>query len=172
MIMSEKSNANSVAIIVALITTVGVISAAIIGNWDRIRKWPPPVDLSGTWYVQTTTKETSYKPFEDLVLRYKILLTHDEKGITASGNKIGEVCDEKVMAYSGKLKTPIQLTGSLGKDAFGVTEVRFNGQEGSPQGNSYGTAFQLRMLTDSQMLGTFSGIIAKEAFSEIHLYSA
>jgi hypothetical protein len=175
--MSKTSKSNRVRIILALVAFAGTAAVALCSvavalintrgpatidppSQDRATIDPPPVDLSGTWHVQTTTKETPHSPFINLVLRYKILLTHDEEGIIAHGNKTGEVCRGKALEYSGKAKAPIELTGSLGKDDLGQTLVRLNGQEKSSNGNSYATAFQLKMVTRSRMIGTFSGNIA------------
>lgn len=162
--MSSNATSNRVIITAAIIGMLGTVTAALIRSWDWTSTDPNDarveVDLSGTWYIQATTKETTYNPFKDLAVRYKILVTLNENGIIANGNKIGEVSNGKATEYSGEAKTPIRLTGTIGKDELGHTMVKLNGYDHNLEGRLYATAFQLRLLNRSQMVGTFSSIIA------------
>ena len=171
--MSSKSASNWVLVVVAIIGTVGTVTAAFIRTWDRsgtagakeieqtiTDNSPDKIDLSGTWYMQTTIEETTYNPYRGLVIQYKILLTHEEKSITANGNKIGEVFRGEASEYSGAAKTPISLTGSLSQDGSGQIIVKLNGQEESVKRKSCATSFRLTMLDHTRMIGTFSSTAA------------
>lgn len=157
--MSDRSSSNWVIIVAALITTIGSVTVAFVHRGNQIRTQPIPaneIDLSGTWYMQTTTKKTSHNQFKDLSIRYELFLTQDEKGITANGNKISEVFRGNVHEHSGKAKTPIRLTGSLSTDEFGQTSIKLSGEEDGLQRQAIAISFQLRMLNSSRISGTWS----------------
>lgn len=175
--MPEKSTPNWVLILVALIGMTGAIIAATIQSLssdsgpakavgqDLLATsspisdvQPPPgadLDLSGAWYVQTRTDETSYEKYEGLIVRYKVLITQVDGAIDAKGEKIGEVVRGTVAEYSGKAKTPISLTGFLRKTEAGTTQVLFSGQEGSSSRTAYATSFTLDLTNDGLLLGRF-----------------
>lgn len=187
--MVEKSTPNWVLISIALIGLVGTIAASVISNWEKlsgdvsleavvpVQQEPNgeassaltnqdesttanPPDLTGTWYVQTTTQETTYNPYRGLVIRYKILITHDGTQIMANGEKIGEVFQGRVHEHTGKGKTPIRLSGFLKMSESGSGKIELNGQEDGIKRKVFATAFSLDYIDDSFLSGTFSSTAA------------
>ena len=169
--MTNKSTSNWVLIVVAIIGMVGTITAAFIHcmgliitnpiNTPDIQKTESEnkIDLSGVWYMQTTTEETTYNPFKGIVIRYKLFLTHDthkDRSIIVNGNKISEIFHGTEHEYTGVAKTPINLTGSLIQDESGQMIIKLNGQENGLLRKSIATSFELKLLNSSQMIGTFS----------------
>lgn len=77
---------------------------------DYIFKIPK---LSGFWIVNVTTLKTSYNPYKNLILTYKIFIWLEGKNIYGSGEKIKEDANGTIREYVGKDRSQIKVSGSV-----------------------------------------------------------
>lgn len=77
---------------------------------DYIFKIP---NLSGSWIAKVTTQKTSYNPYKDMVLTYKIFIWLEGKNIYGSGEKIKEVTSGNTREYTAENRSQIKIRGSV-----------------------------------------------------------
>lgn len=51
-------------------------------------KWFPLPEVAGRWYFETRTKETAYKPFTGMILRYVAVLWQEGPVVRGTVEKI------------------------------------------------------------------------------------
>ena len=92
--------------------------------------------LSGFWIVTVTTLKTSYNPYKDMVLTYKILIWLEGKNIYGSGEKIKETTNGNIQEYVGKNRSQIKINGSVLKKYLTPDKIVIHIEEKNIERNS------------------------------------
>lgn len=98
-------------------TVIGGVILAVLFFLTREKLCPiPPV--AGRWYVETHTTNTSYKPFEGMILKYVAMLWREGKVIQGTVEKIYEKSSTGEREYIGENRTRGQVAGYIEKNYF------------------------------------------------------
>lgn len=98
-----------------------VISALYFIFNDKCFSLP---NLNGSWYIETTTVNTAYNPFQGMKLHYHVLIFQEGNRITGSGEKIYEVSLNGTREYVGTHRVHITIQGFVNK--FYLSPDRIN----------------------------------------------
>jgi hypothetical protein len=136
------------ALIGGLVTAVSLIGG-LLAIWQYYVQ-NPRQDVSGTWIIETTTQQTSYKPFKNLALTYTVQFVQNGVSITGQGEKTTESGRE----VETKAHTPITLTGSLAGDSIDASFTE-KGLERESHGE-----FHWKLVKDQRWEGSFTSTAA------------
>jgi RNA-binding protein YhbY len=76
----------------------------------------PLVNISGKWYVRTTTKETVRNPFKNMVLEYVVIVLQNGQNLEGSTEKVYEHSIEGEIKYIGKNRVQGIFKGYIEKN--------------------------------------------------------
>jgi hypothetical protein len=115
---------------------------------ETSQDFPPegPLNLTGEWMITNTIVETSYHPYRDLRLGFRLVVQHDGSGFAGTGEKYLE----NGRKISVAARTPIHIQGRVA--AGSVIEATF--QEEGHARNTQGR-FRLTMQDRQHLTGTF-----------------
>jgi hypothetical protein len=166
--MSEISGSKKESILVDTFTQTisSLIAAVIIGaialfSADKFFSTP---QLSGLWAFEIQVENTSYKPFKNLKVTYKVTLAQSGLSFSGTGEKYSEQLGgvEKLTEISGKNRTPISIEGSINKNFLSKDEVFLTiSEEGTARKSS--TFQRLIVNSEGQMAGMFESTIAENS---------
>jgi hypothetical protein len=118
----------------------------------------PTAQLDGEWQVVNSVRDTSYKPYENLQLSYRIVIDQNGSQFSARGEKVSEGNSP----LDGAAKTPIELRGSIEGDLIRATFV----EEGTRRRS--GGRFSWKLDPNgNRLVGTFSSSAARTSGSSI-----
>jgi len=105
-------------IVVNIISTViGGVVLAVLFFLTREKVCPIP-PIAGRWYVTMHTVNSSYKPFEGMILKYVAMLWREGNVIQGTVEKIYENSSTGEREYTGKNRTWGQVVGYIEKNYF------------------------------------------------------
>jgi TIR domain len=123
--------------------------------------------LSSVWYIETVTKTSDYKPYLDMRLRFRVLLTQNGSTLDVRGEKIGEVTSGEARELSGRAKTSIHLAGHIENRATGLGRIVLSGDEDSTQRSGFSTIFELEITSGDLLIGSFNSTAANSSGSAV-----
>lgn len=76
----------------------------------------PLVNISGKWYVRTTTKETARNPFQNMLLEYVVIVLQNGQNLEGSTEKVYENSIKGEIKYIGKNRVQGIFKGYIEKN--------------------------------------------------------
>ncbi len=90
----------------------------------------PKNNLTGEWYTSTKVENTSYNPFNNLIVEYKIHLIQKGYELSGSGEKIRDIKpDGTQTVFLRENRVNIDVDGFFERKYFGKSKVYLNIEE-------------------------------------------
>ena len=147
-------------------TVIGGVILSLLFFWVKEKVFPIP-RITGRWFFEMKTTETSYNPYKDMILQYEAIVSIEGKKIEGTVEKIYEDSSRtREKEYTGKHRTRGLVSGYveknyLGKDFVYLYFVEKNKAEKIEDERESTTFFKLINPKDNQMDGTFISTIAR-----------
>jgi len=141
-----------------LATLLGGVVLALMFFWAREKLFPLP-NISGRWYFEAKTINTSYNPYSGMVLRYVAMLWREDQIIHGTIEKIHEKSSAGECSYVGKARTRGIVDGYVQKNYFSSDKVYLHIIENG-HGRESTHFYELRVATN-ELSGTFSSMVAE-----------
>lgn len=117
----------------------GIIGVIIIFFYKE--KFSPITDVSGVWYIKTTTLETAYNPYKNIILIYKMVILQQGAILEGTIEKIYECRAEgESLNYIAEKRIRSKFKGYIEKNYFGADKISVHIVENGYKRES--TAFQ------------------------------
>lgn len=142
-------------------TILGGVLLAILFFVAKEKVFALP-EIAGRWYFETRTKETAYKPFTGMILRYVAVLWQEGTVIRGSVEKIYERSSTGEREYVGKNRTRGVLEGCIQKFYLSHDRIRIHLVEDG-FGRESTVFFDLMSDDASRMSGSFSSMVADQS---------
>ena len=110
-------------------------------------------NLTGAWEFEYTVEHTTHDPFQDMKLRYRVLLVQEGKTITGTGEKIGEWTPAHgVVEYLPEKRAHIRVEGTVDYRFFSkdVVHLQYT-EEGRVRESS--TIQELSVISERDLRG-------------------
>ena len=144
-----------------LATLISGVILAILFFWFREKIVPLP-KITGRWYFEMRTVSTSYKPYENMILRYVAMVWREGSRIEGTMEKIYENSSTGERDFVGKNRTRGEVKGYIDKCYFGKDKLYLHVLEGG-HGREYTSFYQLIVESETVMKGKFSSTAAEQS---------
>lgn len=141
-------------------TVVGGVILALLFFWAREKLFPLP-DITGRWYFEMRTINTSYEPYAGMVLRYVAMLWREGNRIQGTAEKIYENSSTGKRDYVGKNRTRGVAAGYLEKNYFAKDRLFLHVVEDG-HGREFTNFYDVIIVSDKKMLGAFNSMVANQ----------
>ncbi len=125
------------------------------------------IDLSGNWRFVTTTRETSYEPFQGMQLTYLVVLDSEGQRVFGRGEKDHESSSAYVGRQDGKDRSQITLSGWIRPGLMRPTRVAMTFCETAKLRESTARHELILSREKTAMSGKFTTSIASQ-HGEVH----
>ncbi len=142
-------------------TLLGGIVLALLFFWAREKLFPLP-NITGQWYFEMRTTTTSYRPYENMILRYVAMLWREDSRIEGTVEKVYEDSSTGQRSYIGKNRTRGRVQGYVQKNYFGRDRVFLHIVE-EGHGRESTNFCDLYVQPDGEMAGEFSSMVADQS---------
>jgi hypothetical protein len=143
-----------------LSTVLGGVLLSILFFYAREKFFPLP-EITGRWYMEITTVNTSYNPFKNMILRYELMIWREGARIHGSVEKIYENSSTGERDYIGKNRTRGIVDGYLDKKIFIKDRLILHVIENG-HGRESTNYYDLTVSSDKYMQGVFTSMIANQ----------
>lgn len=143
-----------------LATVLGGAVLTFVFFFLKEKVFPLP-DITGMWFFEVTTKETIYKPFENMKLRYVAVVWREGTQLHGTVEKIHENSFTGERDYVGKHRTRGILNGYIQKNYFSKDQLFIHVAEAGKIREST-NFYALRAQSDGEMRGTFASMVANQ----------
>ena len=103
-------------------TIVGGLILAVLFFLAREKLFRLP-DVTGRWYLQMSFRNSSYKPFDGMILRYVAVLWREGNTVKGTAEKVYEHSSTGERNYVGKERTRSVIDGHIEKNVFSRDHV-------------------------------------------------
>jgi hypothetical protein len=141
-------------------TVLGGVLLTILFFIAKEKLFPLP-EFAGRWYFETTTKETAYKPFAGMILKYVAILWQEGPVVRGTVEKIYEKSSTGEREYVGNKRTRGILEGYVQKFYLSPDRIRIHFVEDG-FGRESTVFFDLTSHDASVMSGSFSSMVADQ----------
>lgn len=115
----------------------------------------PKSNLSGEWLTTIKVQETSYKPFRDITIEYKIHLIQKGYELSGSGEKIKDIkSDGKETVFLRENRVIVDVDGYFERKYFRKSKVFLNINEEGRKRETRATYF-LTVINNNNLNGHF-----------------
>lgn len=115
----------------------------------------PKKNLTGEWNTITETVKTSYKPFKNLKIEYKIHLIQKGYELSGSGEKIRDIkADGTETIFLREKRVIIEIDGYYERKYFGKSKIYFNINEEGRERKTRAT-YILTLKKHNKLVGEF-----------------
>lgn len=128
----------------------------IIGNYIFVNP-----KVNGSWVFEIETKQTDYNPYENMMLRYSVVLIQEGLKIKGSGEKTHEKNKVKEIEYIGKDRSIIEINGVINKNIFSKSNVEIHYKETNEVRES-SSIHNVNIQDSNSMSGSFVSTIANQ----------
>lgn len=143
-----------------LATVLGGGFLALIFFWLREKFFPLP-GVTGRWYFEIRTVNTTYNPYRGMVLRYMAMLWREGKCIKGTVEKIYENSSTGERNYVGTNRTRGVVDGFVEKNYFSKDQVVLHVVEDG-HGRESTNFYDLTVISSENMTGNFSSMVANQ----------
>lgn len=143
-----------------LATIAGGVLLAILFFWSREKLFPLP-DITGRWFFQIRTRQSDYRPYDDMVLKYVTLLWREGARIEGTVEKYYEISSTGEREYVGKDRTRGRVEGYVEKKYFGKDRAYLHVVE-EGHGRQSTNFYELLVESGLKMSGTFTSMVANQ----------
>ena len=116
-------------------------------------------NLNGNWIFETITNKSDYNSYNNMKLRYYVLLWQEGNQIKGTGEKIFEKTETQEIEYVGKNRARVVISGFLTKKYFSTDSIVIHFNEENEQRKS-STIHNLTIKNTNEMMGNFVSTIA------------
>jgi hypothetical protein len=141
-------------------TVVGGVLLSILFFYAREKLFPLP-EITGRWYMEITTENTSYNPFKNMILRYELMIWREGTRIHGSLEKIYENSSTGEREYIGENRTRGIVDGYLDKKIFTKDRLILHVIENG-HGRESTNFYDLTVSSNKAMQGVFTSMIASQ----------
>jgi hypothetical protein len=128
----------------------------IIGNYIFVNP-----KINGSWVFEIETKQTDYNPYQDMMLRYTVVLIQEGLQLKGSGEKVFEKNKVKEIEYIGKDRSIIEVSGIINKNFFSKSNVEIHYKETNEVRES-SSIHNVNIQDLNSMSGSFVSTIANQ----------
>lgn len=144
-----------------LATVVGGVAIALLFFWAKEKLFPLPT-ITGRWYFQITTEQTTYKPYEGMILRYVALLWREGNRVEGTVEKVYENSSTGEREFVGQNRTRGTVSGYIEKNYLGPDKVYLHIVEDG-HGRESTNFYELTSPRDGAMDGRFMSMVAGQS---------
>ena len=141
-------------------TLVGGVVLTLLFFLAREKLFPIP-NITGKWYLEIKTLNTSYNPYKDMVLRYVIMIWSEGNKIKGSAEKIYENSSTGEREFTGKDRTRAIIEGYIEKKYLSKDKIYLHTVENG-HGRESTNFYDLLCKSDLEMIGTFNSMVANQ----------
>lgn len=141
-------------------TVVGGVILALLFFWARERIFPIP-DVTGRWYLEMRTINTSYDPYKSMILRYVAMLWREGNRVHGTVEKIYENSSNGERKFDGKNRTRGVLEGYLEKNYLTKDHLFIHVIEDG-HGRESTSVYDMIIRSDRKMDGAFNSMVANQ----------
>ena len=139
-------------------TIVGGVILAVLFFLAREKVFPLPI-VTGRWYVELSFRNSSYKPFQGIIVRYVAMLWREGNRVSGTAEKVYEHSYAGEHNYIGAKRTRSVIDGHIEKNVFSRDRVSLHIIEDGHTRES--THFHdLVVHRDGRLMGTFFSMAA------------
>lgn len=117
--------------------------------------------LNGNWIFEIVTTGTDFNPYQDMMLRYYVLLIQDGKDIKGTGEKVYEKSSKQEIEFTGKNRSRIEIYGIIKKNYFSKDTIEIHYDETNEVRKS-SSIHNLCIQNSNNMNGSFVSTIANQ----------
>lgn len=143
-----------------LATIVGGISLTCLFFLAKEKFFPIP-DVTGRWYIEMTTVNSAYRPYDKMVLRYVIMIWREGNVLKGSAEKIYEKSLNGEREYVGKHRTRAMLEGYIEKNYLSKDKVCLHAVEDG-HGRESTNFYELSVNSKLEITGKFQSMVADQ----------
>jgi hypothetical protein len=141
-------------------TIVGGAFLAFIFFLVREKICPPP-DVAGQWFMEVKTEKSAYNPYEEMTLRYVVMLWREGNKIKGTSEKIYANSIKGEETYVGKNRSRSTIGGVVEKNYFSKDRILVHSIERGTEREST-TLYQLICTSKKFMEGKFWSTVADQ----------
>ncbi len=141
-------------------TLLGGVVLALLFFWAREKLFPLP-QITGRWYFELRTINTSYAPYTNMILRYIAMLWREGSHVEGTVEKIYENSSTGERSYVGVNRTRGIIKGYIEKNYFGKDRLFLHVIE-EGHGRESTNFYELSADFDQTMTGLFSSTVADQ----------
>lgn len=141
-------------------TLLGGIGLTFLFFVAREKLFPVP-GITGRWYMEMTTVNTAYNPYQDMTLRYVIMIWREGNALKGSAEKIYENSSTGEREFVGENRTRAILEGYIEKNYLGKDRVYLHSVENG-HGRESTNFYDLLVNSESEMIGAFNSMVANQ----------
>jgi hypothetical protein len=141
-------------------TLVGGISLTFLFFVAREKLFPVP-EVTGRWYMEMVTVNTAYKPYDDMILRYVIMIWREGNTLKGSAEKIYENSSTGKRDFVGQNRTRAIVEGYIEKNYLGKDRIYLHSIEDG-HGRESTNFYDLLVTAESEMIGAFNSMVANQ----------
>ncbi len=143
-----------------LATVAGGGFLALLYFWLREKFFPLP-RVTGRWYFEIRTVNTTHNPYKGMVLRYIAMLWIEGNCIKGTVEKIYENSSTGERSYVGTNRTRGIVDGFVKKNYFSKDRVVLHIVEDG-HGRESTNFYDLIVVSNDKMTGNFSSMVANQ----------
>lgn len=143
-----------------LSTVIGGIILAIIFFWSREHLFALP-NITGNWIIEIETKNTSYNPYQGMILRYSAAIWTEGPNIEGTIEKIYEKSSTCEREFIGKDRTRGVVKGYIEKHYFSCDKINLHVVENG-HGRESTYFYSLLEFSDKSLKGEFTSMVADQ----------
>ena len=141
-------------------TVVGGLILALVFFLMKEKLCPLP-DVVGRWYFEMRTENTSYQPYQDMVLSYVAMIWREGHVVHGTVEKIKEESSVGEQEYIGENRIRGNVHGYIDKNYLGKDRVFLQIIEAGERRDS--TCFhELTFGSKGRMVGIFASTVAEQ----------
>jgi hypothetical protein len=141
-------------------TLVGGIGLTFLFFVAREKLFPVP-EVTGRWYMEMVTVNTAYKPYDDMILRYVIMIWREGNTLKGSAEKIYENSSTGKRDFVGQNRTRAIVEGYIEKNYLGKDRIYLHSIEDG-HGRESTNFYDLLVTAESEMIGAFNSMVANQ----------
>ena len=139
-------------------TIFGGLVLAFLFFLAREKCFPPPT-VTGRWHVEMRFRNSRYKPYNNMTLRYVAMLWREGNRVRGTAEKVHEDSSTGKRDFVGNNRTRSVIDGHIDKRIFSRDRVTLHIVEDG-HGRESTHFHDLTVQRNQQMKGTFSAMVA------------
>lgn len=143
-----------------IVTLLGGLLLTFLFFMAREKLLPIP-NITGRWYMEIVTVNTSYNPYKNMVLRYVVMIWREGNLLKGSAEKIYENSSTGEREYIGENRTRATIEGYIEKNYLGKDKVYLHTVENG-HGRESTNFYNLLVKSEVEMIGTFNSMVADQ----------
>lgn len=141
-------------------TVIGGMTLTALFFLAKEKFFPLP-KLTGRWYLEQTTQNTTYKPYAGMILHYVVMLWQDGNRVEGTTEKIYEKSSTGERPFVGKNRTRATVSGYVEKKYLGKDKIYLHVVEDG-HGRESTNFYDLTFNDADIMVGTFTSMVADQ----------